>query len=171
MKDCIISGVIFAILLNIALQSFLSAQEILAIPLDSLNEVSPKIELDSECKVEGNNSIKITAVTPCRVTIHKIDGMGRDNFNLKTYLMIKTELEEGTVILETLVKVKGGIYFSRALDQKVCGSSDWKQIYTNFRFKKDESPDEVLVNLIIEGRGIVWADELKFVSENPVLDE
>lgn len=139
--------------------------EVTSVPLDSLKGISPLIELDPMEKVEGTNSIKISAEAPCRVTIGKFAGQGIDNFNLKTRVKLKTLLKEGNVILETLVKVDGRVYFSRAMDQKLSGDNDWQEIFTNFYFKAGESPDEISVNLILDGRGKVWVDDLKVLRE------
>lgn len=149
------------ILLLAIISSSLWAEEISSVALDSLKGVSPLIELDSAEKIEGSSSIKITAETPCRVTIGQFAGLNYENFTLRTNVKVKTRMESGTVLLETLVKVKGGVYFSRAMDQKLSGDTDWKEVFTNFFFKAGESPEEVTVNLIIDGKGVIWADDLK----------
>jgi len=69
-------------------------------------------------------------------------------------------LKNGTVILETLVKVRDGYFFSRAMDMPISGETDWHKVSTSFFFQENERPEEILVNLVIEGAGSIWVDDV-----------
>lgn len=56
--------------------------------------------------------------------------------------------------------VGGGQYFSRGMNDLITGNSDWKSIHTPFIFQKGQKPDKVVLNLVINGTGTVWIDDI-----------
>lgn len=131
---------------------------------------SPMLIIDGDNKSEGDASIRVDAPAPCRITIAKFSGVDFDQFRLVTSAKLKSELTRGSAVFETLVRVKDGFYFSRALDKPVKEKTDWTEVKTFFNFKKNEHPDEIFVNLIIEGSGSVWIDEIKLFKEELPLE-
>ncbi|MDN5278031.1 MAG: hypothetical protein PWR01_1996 [Clostridiales bacterium] len=163
---------VFALVLMLFINTVTAAESISRNACDGVDCVSPVVVLDSATKVEGENSLKIVAVAPCRVTVGRFSGTDFDNFTLKTTAKIKAELETGVVVLETLVKSKGGFYFSRAMDQQIGPKTQWQKVFTRFFFKEKERPDEIFVNLIIEGNGTVWVDDINIEKEKlPTMSE
>jgi hypothetical protein len=53
-----------------------------------------------------------------------------------------------------------GEFFSRDLSSPISGTTDWSTEETPFFLKKGENPDNVKINLVIEGRGTVWIDDV-----------
>lgn len=144
----------------------LPAQELKKLSLDDTSTVSPKIERDSNVKSEGKSSIKITTTWPTMVTLGEVAGPDIENATLVYKAKVKTELD-GVAYLEMWARVGGGQYFSRGVNDAVKGKSDWKAIQTPFMFQKGQKPEKVTLNLVINGRGTVWIDEVT-LSRQPL---
>ncbi len=67
---------------------------------------------------------------------------------------LKTEALAGRAYLEMWCRFPGmGEAFSRGLDNTVSGTTDWVACQTPFFLKKDEMPDLIRLNLVVEGPG------------------
>ncbi len=61
-----------------------------------------------------------------------------------------------------------GEFFSRALATPLSGTTEWSSQQTPFLLKAGESPDNIRLNLVVEGPGTVWIDDI--VLESVPLD-
>jgi hypothetical protein len=78
---------------------------------------------------------------------------------------VKTEGVSGNVFLEMWCDFGDkGEYFSRGLQSVITGTEGWKTLETVFFLKKGENPDNVKLNVAIDGKGIVWVDDLKLIK-------
>jgi len=77
---------------------------------------------------------------------------------------VKSDLD-GSAFLEMWVHVGGGRYFSRGMNDVVSQKTDWKLIQTPFIFQKGQRPDKVTLNLVINGKGAVWIDDIVLIQE------
>ena len=81
---------------------------------------------------------------------------------------MKTQLEgAGTAFLEMWAHVGGGNYFSKGMNNPIRGKSDWKTIQTPFIFQKGQRPDKLTLNVIINGKGTLWIDDI-VLSQEPL---
>jgi hypothetical protein len=154
-------GILIAILV---LCEALQAQELRKLNLDDISAVSPKIQSDSSVKNEGKSSIKVTTGWPTTITIGEVTGLEIDNAKLVYRAKVKTELN-GVAFLELWAHVGGGQYFSKGMNDVVKGNSDWKSIQTPFMFQKGQKPSKVTLNLVINGVGTVWIDDVVLSKE------
>jgi hypothetical protein len=53
-----------------------------------------------------------------------------------------------------------GEYFSRALHAPLTGSNEWTTQETPFFLKEGENPNRVKLNVVVEGGGTVWIDDV-----------
>ena len=53
-----------------------------------------------------------------------------------------------------------GEYFSRGLDNPLTGTIEWTRRQIPFFLKAGENPDRLLLNLVVDGRGTVWIDDI-----------
>jgi hypothetical protein len=60
-----------------------------------------------------------------------------------------------------------GEFFSRALDSPISGSTEWVSQETPFFLEQNQKPDLVKLNLVIDGTGTVWVDEVKLARTAP----
>ena len=51
------------------------------------------------------------------------------------------------------------------MNDAVSQKSDWKTIQTPFMFQKGQKPDKVTLNLVINGKGTVWIDDIVLSKE------
>ncbi len=57
-----------------------------------------------------------------------------------------------------------GEFFSRSLQSPLAGTNDWTTLETPFFLKKGERPSNVKLNVVINGSGRVWIDDLRLVK-------
>ncbi|MFA7004453.1 MAG: hypothetical protein WC429_10475, partial [Verrucomicrobiia bacterium] len=70
---------------------------------------------------------------------------------------LKTEGLTGRAYLEMWCNFPGrGEFFSRGLDQIVTGFNDWASSEIPFLLQKDEKPDLIRLNLVVESTGWLW---------------
>jgi hypothetical protein len=50
------------------------------------------------------------------------------------------------------------------MNDPVKGHSDWKSIQTRFVFQEGQNPRKITLNLVINGRGTVWIDDVVLSS-------
>jgi hypothetical protein len=137
------------------------AEELKKLSLDDPTSASPKIEADTQVKVEGTSSLRITTQWPTTVCLGEVAGPDIENARLVYSAQVKSQLEgDGTAYLEMWAHVGGGQYFSRGMNDAVGNKEDWKTIKTPFMFQKGQRPDKVTLNLVINGKGTVWIDDV-----------
>jgi hypothetical protein len=132
--------------------------------LDDEMSASPQIEGDAEVKVEGLSSLKITTQWPATVCLGEVDGPDIEDAKLVFSAKVKTELD-GTAFLELWAHVAGGQYFSRGMNDTVGQNTNWKTIQTPFIFQNGEKPEKVTLNIVINGKGTVWIDDVVLSRE------
>lgn len=140
------------------------AEELKSIGLDDATKIGLRIETDTNEKVEGKSSIKITTRWPTTICLGEVDGLDVENARLIYSAQIKSEVE-GTAYLEMWVKIGGGEYFSRNPNDCVSKKSDWAKVTTPFLFQTGQRPEKVTLNLIVNGKGTVWVDDIKLSKE------
>jgi hypothetical protein len=137
-------------------------------PLDNLTGLlteSENIMADADNSVDGNGSLKIVASEPITVALYETGDIDIENAKLTYQAELMTEDLEGEVFLEMWCAFEDkGEYFSRGLDSTVKGTTDWTTLVTPFFLKTGENPDNVKLNLVIDGTGTVWIDDIKLVK-------
>ena len=135
-------------------------------PIDTLDNVITKsgVQIDSKVSSDGNGSIKITATKPTVVRLFEIDDIDVENATLIYRAKLKTENVDGKVYLEMWCHFPGkGEFFSRGLTTPLTGTTDWTTEETPFFLKKGEKPDYVKLNLVVEGTGTVFVDDMSLL--------
>jgi hypothetical protein len=51
------------------------------------------------------------------------------------------------------------------MNSAVIDKSDWRLIHTPFIFQRGQKPDKVTLNIIINGKGTVWVDDVMLSKE------
>jgi hypothetical protein len=57
-----------------------------------------------------------------------------------------------------------GEFFSRGLETPLTGTTTWTSEETPFFLKKGENPDNVKLNLVINGKGMAWIDDIRLLK-------
>jgi hypothetical protein len=123
------------------------------------------VELDTDISSDGGGSLRITANQPTTIRLFETGELDVENARLSYQAKLRSENMQGNVYLEMWCHFPGkGEFFSRALDTAVSGTVEWASQETPFFLKKGENPDNVKLNLVIEGSGTVWVDDIRLVQ-------
>lgn len=140
------------------------AEDLRRLNLDDASAIGTTIQSDTKVKAEGKSSIKITTLWPTTICLGEVTGLNIEGAKLVYKARVKSDLE-GTAFLEMWAHVGGGQYFSRGMNDVVKQKTDWKVILTPFLFQKGQKPDKVTLNLVINGKGTVWIDDIVLSKE------
>jgi hypothetical protein len=132
--------------------------------LDDASTIGTTIQTDTQVKAEGKGSIKITTLWATTICLGEVTGLNVEDAKLVYRAKVKGDLA-GAAFLEMWAHVGGGQYFSRGMNDSVTGKTDWKTIQTPFLFQKGQRPDKVTLNLVINGKGTVWIDDIVLSKE------
>jgi hypothetical protein len=119
------------------------------------------VELDTQITSDGSGSIKIIASSPTTVRLFEVGDIDIDDARLVYRARLRTEDVQGQVYLEMWCRFPGtGEFFSRALHSPISGSTGWISQETPFFLEKNQKPDLIKLNVVIDGSGTVWVDEV-----------
>jgi len=141
--------------------------ELKAYPLDSKEGVITKtgVVLDKAVSSDGKGSIRINASAPVVVRLFEAGDIDVEDATLIYRARLRVEGVEGKVYLEMWCSFPGkGEFFSRGLASPLSGTVDWTTQETPFFLKKGENPDNVKLNLVVDGKGTVWIDDIRLLK-------
>jgi len=141
--------------------------ELKRFPIDSLEGIITQsgVQFDKEVSSDGNGSLKITATEATVVRLFEFGNIDIENARLIYQAKVRTEGVEGQLYLEMWVHFPGkGEFFSRGLQTPLTGTTNWTTEETPFFLKKGEKPDNVKLNLVINGKGIAWIDDIRVLK-------
>jgi hypothetical protein len=141
--------------------------ELKKFPIDSLERIITQsgVQFDKEVSSDGNGSLKIIASEPTVARLFELGGIDIENARLIYQAKVRTEGVEGQVYLEMWVHFPGkGEFFSRGLQTPLTGTTNWTTEETPFFLKKGEKPDNVKLNLVINGKGTAWIDDIRVLK-------
>jgi hypothetical protein len=123
------------------------------------------VQFDSTTSSDGNGALRITTTAPTTVRLFETGDLDVENARLIYSAHLRTADVEGKVYLEMWCSFPGkGEFFSRALQAPLSGTMDWTSQETPFFLKAGENPDNVKLNLVIDGKGTAWIDDVKLVK-------
>jgi hypothetical protein len=141
--------------------------ELKRFPVDSLEGIITQsgVQFDKEVSSDGNGSLKIVATEPTVVRLFELGDIDVENARLIYQAKVRTEGVEGQVFLEMWCHFPGkGEFFSRGLQTPLTGTTNWTAEETPFFLKKGENPDNVKLNLVINGKGTAWIDDIRVLK-------
>jgi len=141
--------------------------ELKRFPLDDLTGIIMKsnVQMDKEISSDGSGSLRIEATKPVVIRLFETGDIDIENARLIYQARVRTENVEGQVYLEMWCHFAGkGEYFSRGLMMPLTGTTDWTTEETLFFLKKAENPDNVKLNLVINGKGTAWIDDIRLLK-------
>jgi hypothetical protein len=151
----------------IGCQTSNQVSEILHFPVDNLEGVICRsgIQMDNNVSTDGNGSLRVTASEPRVVQLFEAVDIDVENASLIYQAKVRTQNVEGQVYLEMWCHFAGrGEFFSRGLQDPLTGTNEWKVERTPFFLRKGENPDKVKLNLVINGKGTVWIDDVRLLK-------
>jgi len=140
------------------------AADLKKLALDDASTIGLKIQTDSNIKTEGKGSIKITTLWPTTVCLGEVTGLDVEDAKLIYKARVKSNLD-GAAFLEMWAHIAGHPYFSKGMNNPVRGKSGWQTLQIPFMFQKGQRPDKVTLNLVVNGIGTVWIDDIILLKE------
>lgn len=123
------------------------------------------VEIDKQISSDGNGSLRIEAAGLTTKRLFETGDMDIDNARLIYQAKVRTEDVEGKVYLEMWCHFPGkGEFFSKGLMTPLTGTTEWTTLETPFLLKKGENPDNVKLNLVVDGHGTAWIDDIQLLK-------
>lgn len=132
-------------------------------PIESLDGVIAQtgVTYDKDLSADGNGSLRVRVEEPTVVRLFETGDLDVEDARVLYRAKIRTEGVDGKVYLELWSHFPGkGEYFSRGLESALSGTTDWTTQEIPFFLKKGENPDNIKLNLVIDGKGTVWIDDI-----------
>ncbi|WP_038165171.1 hypothetical protein [Verrucomicrobium sp. BvORR106] len=138
------------------------------LPCNRLDQVKTVVSMDRDITADGNGSLKVVAEQGASVTLVDQDGfhVGEGN-TFWCVAKVKGAGIKQRAYLEMWCEFdKMGRAFSKGLGQILQGDTDWVEVRLPMMINQPALLKRALVNVVIEGPGTVWVDEVKFFSES-----
>lgn len=136
-------------------------------PMDGVETVIQKdaVEFDPEVSRDGRGSVRAKVAGgsgPVSIRLFETGDLDLEGAMLSYSAALRAEGLEGKAYLEMWCVFPGqGEFFSRGLDGAVSGTTEWATVTTPFFLQAGQDPNNVRLNLVVEGTGTVWIDEVK----------
>jgi hypothetical protein len=141
--------------------------ELKSFPIDNLEGIITQsgVQIDKTVSSDGKGSLRITVSEPTVVRLYEVRDLNIENARLIYQAKVRTEGVEGQTYLEMWCHFPGkGEFFSRGLQNTLTGTNQWVTMEIPFFLKKGENPDYVKLNLVINGKGTAWIDDIRLIK-------
>ena len=139
-----------------------SGPEVMPVALRQFTTADQTISRD--LAIDGDAWL-IESDEPGVVRLFEVTGPEINQALLAYRASLKSEGLTGRAYLEMWCRLPGrGEFFSRGLDQPLSGTTDWSSFQVPFRLKKDQRPDLVKLNVVVEGRGRLWIKDVELLK-------
>jgi hypothetical protein len=145
-------------------------KELRHFPLDSMDGLITRsgVEMDQAISSDGHGSLKITATERTVVRLFDVSGILIDDARLIYQARVRTEDVKGLVYLKMWCYFKGkGEFYSQSIQSPLSGTNEWTTLQTPFYLRAGERPNEVKLQLVIDGSGTVWIDDVRLIKGPP----
>lgn len=141
--------------------------ELKRFPLNDLEGVLSRsaVELDREVSSDGGGSLRVSVTQPTVIRLFELGDLDVEDARLIYRARVRTQGVNGQVYLEMWCRFPGkGEFFSRGLQTPVSGTTDWTTEETPFFLQKGENPDNIKLNLVMNGTGTAWIDDVRLLK-------
>jgi hypothetical protein len=136
-------------------------------PLDSMEGLITRSGgvIDKKITSDGGGSLRIETDRPLTFRLYETGDLDVENTRLIYRAKLRTQDVEGIVYVEMWCSFpEKGEYFSRALHAPLSGTNEWSTQETPFLLQKGENPVNIKMNLVIDGSGTVWIDDIRLLQ-------
>jgi hypothetical protein len=134
--------------------------------LDSLEGVhaTTGVSFDPQTSADGKGSLRVDTNQPLTVPLFEVTDTSIENAMLIYQASLQSQNLDGKAYLEMWVRIPGkGEFFSRGLDRPLTGTMSWMTVATPFFLQPGQKPDLVRLNLVVQGKGRVWVDDVRLM--------
>lgn len=168
LKRYFVLGLIFFFPLFAGCQkASIDSEKIKEFPISSIDGVITRsdVTFDKGVSSDGNGSLRIDVSQPTTIRLYEVRDINIENARLIYRARLKTENIKGQAYLEMWCVFPGmGEYFSRSLQSPLSGTLDWTTQETPFFLQKGQKPELVKLNVVINGQGTVWVDDISLLK-------
>lgn len=136
-------------------------------PVDGLEGLIARdgVTLDANDSYDGGGALRLEVSREKTIRLYETGDLDVENARLVYRAKLRTENVRGRVYLEMWCQFEGrGEFFSRAVESPLSGTNGWATQETAFHLRQGENPINVKLNLVIEGPGTVWIDDIHLVQ-------
>ena len=142
-------------------------EEVERFPLNSLEELatSEGVAIDTAVTTDGVGSVRVDATEPITITLLELTDLDAQNTTLTFEARLRSQDLEGMAHLEMEVYLPEQEEPIRTpgLGRLVRGTTEWGVATTSFYFQPGQQPEAVRLNLVVDGAGTVWVDEVRLL--------
>jgi hypothetical protein len=120
--------------------------------------------LDNLVSSDGGGSLRIEADGPATIRLYELRNLDIEDARLVYRARLRTENVQGRAYLEMWCLSPQGEFFSRDLDSPLTGTNAWTTEETPFFIQKGQHANGVKLNLVMEGSGTVWIDDIRLLE-------
>jgi hypothetical protein len=145
-----------------------ATSELMRFPVDGVAGLLTRtgVDFDKDIAADQNGSLRITATERTTVRLYETGDLNVEDVRLVYQAKLRTRELQGNVYLEMICHFPGlGDFFSRGLDTALTGTTPWTARGTPFVLKPGENPDNIKLNLVVDGSGVVWIDDIRLLKE------
>ncbi len=123
------------------------------------------VVIDSTITSDGDGALRLTASDTTTFRLYETGDLDVEGALLTYEAKLRTEGVTGEAYLEMFCHFPGqGEAFSRALPAALSGTNEWTSQTTPFRLEAGQNPDNIRLNVVVEGAGTVWVDEIRLLQ-------
>lgn len=142
-------------------------EEIARFPLNSLGELasSEDVSIDTSITTDSVGSARVDATEAITVTLLELTDLDAQNTTLTFEARLRSQDLEGMAHLEMEVYLpeQEASIRTLGLGRMVSGTTEWVVATTSFYFQPAQQPEAVRLNLVVDGAGTVWVDEVRLL--------
>jgi hypothetical protein len=122
-------------------------------------------QFDPSVSSDGNGSLKIETDKATVVQLYEMGPMDIEDARLIYQARLRTSDVKGKVYLEMWCHFPDkGASPSRAIDTALSGTTRWTTQRTALVLQKGQRPDNVRLNLVVDGAGTAWVDDIRLLQ-------
>lgn len=143
------------------------AETLRAYPLDSLEGIVTLAgaAYDSLQSTDGRGSLRYEVKAPTTIRLVEVKDPGVEAAVLYYRAALRVQDFEGKAYLEMWVRVPGmGEFFSKGFQSTLSGTSGWMSVEIPFVLREGQRPDLVKLNVVADGTGTLWVDDLRLLA-------
>lgn len=141
-------------------------EEMARFPMNSLGELatSEGVAIDTEVTTDGVGSVRVDADEPTTITLLELTDVDAQNTTLTFEARVRSENLEGSahIEMEVFLPEQEPVALP-GLGRLVRGTTEWGVATTSFYFQPGQQPEAVRLNLVVDGAGAVWVDEVRLL--------
>jgi len=141
--------------------------ELKRFPIDNLDGIIIQlgVQIDKQISSDGHGSLRITATEPRTVQLFEIKDVNVENAKLIYRAQVRTENLKGQIYMEIRCHFPNKVeLFSRRRLTQMMGTEDWTKQEAVYYLANGMKPDNIKLNLIINGTGTVWIDDVRLLK-------